>query len=180
MLLLVADWPEDWDALDHRVAATLGWAWRVQGLLADQGIDVDALLDQDGREYLLAALIGGAVRSCAEFQQGGAARSAGDAGQVAGNEYSLACAEELKLAGSSPVHRVLYRALRFTGDAADVMTMADIDDAMTAVEEDPVDHAVVGKALRVMWPAVESVRDRIAGTQVRVVRGVAPRSEGRP
>ena len=180
MLLLVADWPEDWDALDHRVAATFGWAWHVQRLLSDQGIDVDALLDQDGREYLLAALISGAVQSCAQFRESGASRIALDPGQVAGNEYSLACAEELKLAGSSPVHRVLHRALRFTGDADDVMTMADIDHAITAVEEDPVDHAVVGKALRVMWPAVESVRDRIAGTQVRVVRGVAPRSEGRP
>ena len=180
MLLLAADWPEDWDALDHRVAATLGWAWRVQGQLSDQGIDVDIMLDQDGKEYLLAALITGAVRSSAEVREIGTSRGGGTLGQVAGTEYSLACAEELRLAGSSPVHRVLYRALRFTSDAADVMTMADIDDAMTAVEEDPVDHAVVGKALRVMWPAVESVRDRIAGTQVRVVRGVAPRSEGRP
>ena len=168
LLMLVADWPGDWDTLDCRVAATVGWAWRVQGLLlADQGIDVDALLDQDGREYLLAALIGGAIRSGAEFRESGASRSGGDLGRVAATEYSLACAEEARLAGSSPIHRVLYRALRFTGDAADVMTMADIDDAITAVSEGAIDHAVVGRALRVMWPAVESGRDRIDGAQVR-------------
>ena len=179
MVVLVADWPEDWDALDHRVAGTFGWAWRVHGLLADQGIDVDAMLDQDGREYLLAALISGAVQSHAQFQAGIGSRSDGDPGRVAVTEYSLACAEELKLAGSSPVHRVLYQALRFTGDANDRMTMADIDDAVTAIGADPVDHAVVGRALRVMWPGVESGRDRINGTQTRVVRRVAPRPEAR-
>ena len=137
------------------------------------------MLDQDGTECLLAALISGAVRSGEEFRESGASRSAGTLGRVAGTEYSLACAEEARLAGSSPIHRVLHRALRFTGDADDVMSMADIDDAITAVEEEPVDHAVVGRALRVMWPAVESGRDRIDGAQVRVARGVAPKFEGR-
>ena len=179
MLALVADWPRDWDALDHRIATTVGWAWRVHGWLVQQGIDVDALLDQDGREYLLAALIRGAVQSSAEFQAGIGSRSAGDPGSVAGTQYSRACAEDLKLAGSSPVHRVLYQALDFTSNADDVMTMADIDDAISAVGGDPVDHAVVGRALRVMCPGVESGRDRIDGTQTRVVRGVSPRSEGR-
>ena len=177
-LALVADWPEDWDALDHRVAGTFGWAWRVQGQLSDQGIDIDAMLDQDGREYLLAALISGAVRSHAESLAGRTSRSALDPGRVAGTEYSLACAEELRLAGSSPVHRILYRALQFTGDPDDVMTMADIDVAITAIGEDPVDHAVVGRALRVMWPVAEPGRDRIDGVQARVIRRVAPRSDG--
>ena len=178
LIALVADWPDDWNTLDRRIADTCGWAWRVQGMLNDQRIDVDTLLSQDGRECLLSMLISGAARSRAEFQGSEASPKTGNPGQVAATEYSLACAEEMKLTGSSPVHRILYRALQFTGEADDVMTMSDIDDAVTAVGEDPVDHSVVGRALRVMWPAAEPGRNRIDGVQTRVIRRVAPRSDG--
>ena len=177
VIALVADWPDDWDTLDHRIAATCGWAWRVEGLLDAQGLDVDALLDQDGRECLLSMLVGGAGRSHAELRDSGSSREAGKPGPVATTEYSLACAEEMKLAGSSSTHRILYTALGFTDDPDDVMFMNDIDDAIAAVGEDPVGHHVIGKTIRQMWPAVESGRDRVDGAQARVVRRVAPRSK---
>ena len=179
LLALVADWPDDWNTLDHRIADTCGWAWRARGILSDQGIDVDAMLGQDGRECLLSMLISGAVRSRAEFQDSGASPETGNPGQVAATEYSLACAEEMKLTGSSPVHRILHRALQFTGDPNDVMTMVDVEDAIAAVGEDPVGHHVIGKAIRRLWPAAEPGRERIDGVQVRVIRRVAPKPDGR-
>ena len=183
LLALVADWPDDWNTLDHRIADTCGWAWRVQGSLGDQDIDVDTMLGQDGRECLLSLLVSGAVRSRAELQDSGASSETGNPGRVAATEYSLACAEEMKVVGSSPVHRALYRALQFTGDCDDAMTYADVDDAIAAVGEDPVGHHVIGKAIRQLWPAVavaeESDRDQIGGVQVRVVRRVAARSAER-
>lgn len=179
MLALVADWPDDWNTLDHRIAHTCGWAWRVQGMLSDQDIDVDAMLGQDGLECLLSLLVSGAVRSRAELQDSGAYPGTGNLGQVAATEYSLACAEEMKVVGSSPVHRALYRSLQFTGDPSDVMTYADVEEAIAAAGEDPVGHHVIGKAIRQLWPATESGRDRIGGVQVRVVRRVAARSAER-
>ncbi len=177
LLALVADWPEDWDTLDHRIASACGWAWRVQETLDAQGIDVDAMLDPDGRECLLAMLVSGAVRYHEELQGSGAPRGAGDPGQVAGSGYSRACAEEMRVASSSSIHRALYRAIKFTDDPDDVMTMTGVADALTAVGEGSVGHHVIGKTIRRMWPAVESGRDRIDGVQTRVVRRVAPRSE---
>ena len=178
LLALVADGPDDWNTLDHRIADTCGWAWRVQEILSDQDIDIDTMLGQDGRECLLSLLVSGAVRSRAEFQDSGTSPETGNPGQVAATEYSLACAEEMKLVGSSPVHRILYRALRFTGDPNDVMTMADVEGAITAVGEDPVAHHVIGKAIRRLWPAAELGRERIDGVQVRVIRRVAPKPDG--
>ena len=178
LLALVADWPDDWDTLDHRIADTCGWAWRVQGALSDHDIDVDTMLGQDGRECLLSLLVSGAVRSRAELQDSGASPETGNPGRVAATEYSLACAEEMRLTGSSPVHRALYRALQFTGDPSDVMTFADVEEAIAAVGEDPVGHHVIGKAIRQLWPAAEAGRPRIGGVQARVIRRVAARSAG--
>ena len=176
LVALVADWPEGWDTLDHRIAATCGWAWRVHGLLAEQGVDVDTMLDQDGREYLLAALISGAVRSRAESQEGGGYQSAGDPGRVAGTDYSRACAEEMRVAGAKADHRILYRALQFTDDPHHMMTLAEIDDAIAAIGEEPLPHNGGGKWGRKMWPQVESDRPWIDGTQTRAIRRISPRA----
>ena len=178
LLALVADWPDDWNSLDRRIADTCGWAWRVQEILSDQDIDIDIMLGQDGRECLLALLVSGAVRSRADFQDGGTCPETGNPGQVAATEYSLACAEEMRLVGSSPVHRILYRALQFTGDPNDVMTMADVDSDISAVGEDPVAHHLIGKAIRRLWPAAESWRGPIDGVQSRAIRRVAPKPDG--
>ncbi len=176
LLALVADWPDDWNSLDYRIAATCGWAWRVQGTLSDQeDIDIDTMLGQDGLECLLSLLVSGAVRSRAEFQDSGAYPGTGNPGRVAATEYSLACAEEMRLTSSSPVHRALYRALQFTGNLDDAMTFADVAEAIAEVGENPVGHHVIGKAIRQLWPAAEAGRDRIGGVQVRVIRRVAPK-----
>ena len=176
LILLVADWPSDWDTLDHRMATKCGWAWRVEAPMVAQGINGDLLLNQDGREYFLARLVEGATDALRQFQATKDAIGVGDPGQVAADDFTLACAEELRLAGAVPEHRTLYRALRVTDDERDVMTLSDIDDAVTAIGEEPIPHHVVGKMIRRMWPKVESGRDRIDGAQTRVIRRIAPRS----
>ena len=94
---------------------------------------------------------------------------------MAADEYTQACAEEMQISGADPQHRTLYRAVRFTDDARDVMTLADINDAITSMGEDPILHHVVGKVIRRMWTGVEADRGRIEGTQKRVIRRIAPR-----
>ena len=169
LLALVAEWAQDWNTLDHRIARTCGWAWRVQGLLEEQDIDVDVLLNQDGKECLLAMLVSGAVLS----------HQVRDPAEVAATSYSRVCAEEMRVAGASPIHRILYRLLQFTDDPDDRMTMTDISDAMIAIGEEPVDHALIGKELRKIWQGIEpDDRERIGREQVRVVRRVALRSQG--
>ena len=175
LLLLVTDWPSDWETLDHRMTSKCGWAWRVQGSLADQGIDPELMLDQDGREFLLAKLVEGATHGYRQFRDTKNETGIGDPGEVAAGEYTRACAEELQLAGAKPEHRTLCRAVRFTDDAHDVMTLADIADAITAMGEDPIPRHVVGKMVPQIWPGVEADRDRIDGTQKRVIRRIAPR-----
>ena len=175
LLLLVTDWPSDWETLDHRMTSKCAWAWRVQGSLADQGIDPELMLDQDGREFLLAKLVEGATHGYRQFQDTKNETGIGDPGEVAAGEYTRACAEELQLAGAKPEHRTLCRAVRFTDDAHDVMTLADIADAITAMGEDPIPRHVVGKMVPQIWPGVEADRDRIDGTQKRVIRRIAPR-----
>ena len=175
LLLLVTDWPSNWDSLDHRIADKCGWAWRVQGNLADQAIDPEVMLNQDGREFLLAKLVEGATHGYRQFQDTKDETGIGDPGQVAADEYTQACAEEMQISGADPQHRTLYRAVRFTDDARDVMTLADINDAITSMGEDPILHHVVGKVIRRMWTGVEADRGRIEGTQKRVIRRIAPR-----
>ena len=176
VLLLVADWPTDWETLDHRIAGKCGWAWRVQERLGGQGIDPEIMLDQDGRQYLLAKLVEGAIHGYRQFQDTKEETGIGDPGQVAADEYSRTCAEEMRTTGATHEHGILSRALRFTNNARDVMTLADIDDAITAIGEEPIQHPVVGKILRRMWPDVESGRDRINGVQARVIRRISRRS----
>ena len=176
LILLVADWPDDWETLDHRIASKCGWAWLVQGSLLDEGIDPEVMLDRDGRELLLAMLVEGAVGGFHQFQATKEENGIGDPGQVAATEYSLACAEEMRVAGAKAEHRILYRALQFTDDAQDVMTLAEIDDAITSADEEPIPHNVVGKTIRQMWQRVEGGRPRIDRKQDRVIRRIAPRS----
>ena len=97
VLLLVSDWPEEWEALDHRIAGKCGWAWRVEGRMTDHGIDPDVMLDQDGRQCLLAMLVGGATRSYHQFHATKEQTGIGDPSQVAANDYSRACAEDLRV-----------------------------------------------------------------------------------
>lgn len=175
IVLAVAHWPTDWETLDQRIAGKCDWAWRIQERLADQGIDPDVALNQDGRQYLLAKLVEGAAHGYQQFQTTKEQKGIGDPGQVASDEYSQACAEEMRVAGANHEHRILYRALQFTDEVRDAMTMADIDDAVTAIGAEPIQHHVIGKMLRRMWPDVESVRDRIDGTQTRIVRRIAQR-----
>ena len=175
VLLLVSDWPEEWEALDHRIAGKCGWAWRVEGKMSDHGIDPDVMLDQDGRQYLLAMLVDGASRAWRQFNASKADTGIGDPSQVAATDYSRACAEDLRVAGANAQHRTLYRALRFTDDSWDVMTLADIDDAVTDTGEEIIPHHVIGKMIRRMWPEVESDRDLMDGTQTRIIRRIAPR-----
>ena len=177
VVLLVGDWPENVESLDHRVAGRYTWALRVAGSLAEQDINPDILLDQDGRECLLAALVEGARRSCHEFLATKASTGVGDPSRVAASPYTLACAEELRLAGANATHRTLYLALQFTGGPDDVMTLADVSKAIAAAGEPEIPHHVIGQAIRRMWPAVESGRDRIDGVQTRVLRQVAPRTD---
>ena len=174
VLAFVADWPEGWDTLDHRIAATCGWAWRVQGLLSEQDIDVDTMLDQAGRECLLALLVEGARDAVVQFQA--SQENGGDPSQVAATDYSRACAEEMRVAGAKAAHRILYRALRCTNDPRHVMTLAEIDDAIAAIGEEPLPHNGVGKWVRRMWPQVQSDRPWIDGTQTRVIRLISPRA----
>ena len=175
VLLLVSDWPEEWETLDHRIAGKCGWAWRVEGKMSDHGIDPDVMLDQDGRQYLLAMLVDGASRAWRQFNASKADTGIGDPSQVAATDYSRACAEDLRVAGANAQHRTLYRALRFTDDSRDVMTLADIDDAVTDTGEEIIPHHVIGKMIRRMWPEVESDRDLMDGTQTRIIRRIAPR-----
>ena len=176
LFLLVSDWPADWETLDHRIAGKCGWAWRVQERLVSQGIDPEIMLDQDGRQYLLAKLIEGATLGYRQFQATKEETGIGDPGQVAADEYSRACAEEMKMAGATHEHQILYRALQFSDDPRDVMTLDDIDDAITEIGEEPIKHQVVGKMLPRMWPEVEPDRDRINGEQKRVIRRISRRS----
>ena len=174
LILLVADWPSDWDTLDHRIARRCGWAWRVQGSLTDQGIDPEVMLNQDGRQFLLAKLVEGATHGYRQFHDTKKENGVGDPSLVAANDYSRACAEELQIAGADPHYRTLYRALRFTDDARDAMTQADIEYAITAMGEDPIPHNGVGKIVPRLWPGVEVSRPRIDGEQKRVIRRIAP------
>ena len=177
VLLLVSDWLEDWDALDHRIADKCGWAWRVDGKLSDQGIDPDVMLDQDGRQYLLAMLVEGAQHSWNEFHASKADLGIGDPSQVAATDYSRACAEEMRVTGGSAVHRALYLALQFTDDPQDVMSYSDIDEALTTAGQAEIPHHVIGKMVHRMWQHVELDRDQLNGTQSRMIRRVAPRTE---
>ena len=174
LILLVSDWPADWETLDHRIAGKCGWAWRVQGSLADQGIDPELMLDQGGRQFLLATLVDAATHGYRQFHDSKQESGVGDPSLVAADEYTRSCAEEMRVAGAKAEHQTLYGALRFTDDPRDVMTLAEIDDAITAIGEEPMPHHVVGKLLRQVWPQIESDRDRIGGTQTRVIRRVAP------
>ena len=176
LTLLVADWPSDWDTLDHRMVAKCGWAWRVEAASPVQGIDADLLLNPDGREYLLAKLVEGAIDGHGQFQATKGETGVGDPVQVAADDFTRACAEELRLAGAAPEHRTLYRALQFTDDDTHVMTLSDVDEAITDIGEEPIPHHVVGKMIRRMWPQVQSSRGRIDGAQTRVIRGITARS----
>ena len=176
LVLLVSDWPEGWETLDHRIARKFAWAWRVQGALAELGIDPDTLLDEGAQRFLVSMLVEGAIESHAQFQATKMATGVGDAGQVASTEYSRACAEEMRVAGAKDSHRALYAALRYTGDARDIVTLADVDDALRSVGEETIPHHVVGKVIRRMWPQADPRRDPIAGTQTRVIRRVASRT----
>lgn len=175
MLLFVADWPTDWDSLDHRIAGMCVWAWRVQRSLADQGINPEIMLDGDGRGFLLAMLVEGAAHAWRQFEITKENGSGGDSSQVAATDFSRACAEQVRVAGASDLHRILYLALRLTGDHADVMTMKDINKAVQGVGEEPVPHNEIGKRLPKMWPQVKQGKSRVDGEQVRVMAGVTPR-----
>lgn len=177
LMLLVSEWPEGVESLDHRMASKYAWALRTDENLRQRDIDPAVLLAQDGRECLLAMLVEGASRSHHEFEATQSITGLGDPSQVAVTDYTRACAEKLRLAGAHPIHRTLYRAVRFTDDPGDVMTLANVDDAIGAVGEPALSHHVIGKAILRMWPAVESGRDRIDGVQTRVLRRVAPRTD---
>ena len=175
VVLLVSDWPEGWDSLDHLIAHKFGWAWRVQGTLAELGIDPDSLLDEDAQQFLVSMLVEGAIGALAQFQATKLETGVGDPSQVAATEYSAVCAEEMRVAGGNRLHRALYAALRYTGDARDIMTLADVDDALRSAGEETIPHHVVGKAIPKMWRQVDSRREQIDGAQTRVIRRVAPR-----
>ena len=176
LLLLVSDWPEGWESLDHRIASKCGWAWRVRGKLAEQDIDPNLLMDENAKQFLLAKLVEGAVNSHREFLATKVNTSIGDPGHVASTEYSRACAEEMRVAGGNHLHRALYAALRYTGDARDIMTWADVDDALRSAGEETIPHHVIGKVIGTMWQGVETGRKQIEGVQTRVIQRVAPRT----
>ncbi len=176
IVMLVADWPEDWETLDHRIAGKCGWAWRMNGTLSGQGIDPDVLLDTNGRECLLTMLVEGAGRGFKAFQTSKENGHGGDPGQVAATDDSRAYAEEMRLSGANAQHRTLHRVIRFTDDPRDAMTLSEIEDVIATIGEDPIPHHVLGKMIRRMWPAVESVRDQIDGVQTRIIRRIAPSS----
>ena len=146
----------------------------MQGELAQQGIDLKMLMDENAKEYLLAELVAGAVTSHREFLATKANTSIGDPSKVAATEYSAVCAEEMKVAGGNHLHRALYAALQYTGDARDLMTLADVDDALRSAGEETIPHHVVGKVIRRMWQQVDSGREQIDGVQTRVIRRVSP------
>ena len=177
LVLLVSDWPADVESLDHRMARRFAWAFKAPGSLRQHDIEPEVLLDRRGRECLLAMLIEGAGHSIRQFDDTKVSAGIGDPSQVAATDYTRACAEELRLAGAHPIHRTLYRALRFTDDPSDAMTLADVDEAIEAAGEQKLSHYVVGKEMRRMWPDAESGRDRIDGVQTRVLRRVAPRTD---
>ena len=176
LTLLVSNWPDEWETLDHRIASTCGWAWRAEGSLIEQCIDPDALFDDHAEELLLAMLVEGAITSLCEFYATKADTGIGDPSRVAATDYSRDCAEEMRVAGGNAVHRALYTALRYTGDPHDLVTFDDIEAALKAAGAAPIPHHVVGKIIGQMWESAKSSREQIDGTQTRVIRCVAPRT----
>ncbi len=126
-------------------------------------IDRQALFQPDALGCLMAMLVEEAPIAMAEAR---------DCGQAAVTHRTQSFAAQARYSGGREMHRCLEDALECTGDPGDILTLAEIAEAITASGGKAPDHAVLGKEIREMWDKVVGGRIPRDGRQQRAIRGV--------